>query len=287
MQSAFLQYGDSRIHYLLGGEGKTLLVCLHGYGESAQTFSLLEPVLGERFKILAIDLPYHGQTHWAGGLEFRPGDLEKILFEIIFHADSQAQDQAAGDGTGRSGDLKIYLLGYSMGGRAALQLFENMPGHIERLMLMAPDGLVVNFWYWLATQTLVGNRIFRFSMRHPGWLFLILRTGHLLHLVNPGIYKFTLTYIDHALVRDNLYKRWMVMRKFKPRLARIRSNIRERHTPVRLLYGQYDRIILAKRGAAFMRGIESYCRLVTVDTGHYLLKEKYLETIMNMLEDKE
>lgn len=268
MQSAFLQYGDSKIHYLRGGEGKEVLLCLHGYGESAQTFAILEPLLGARFSILAIDLPFHGQTVWEQGLAFRPEELRDIVLMIVGPTTE-----------------KIFLLGYSMGGRAALTLLEKMPRQIERVILLAPDGLIVNCWYWLATQTWLGNRVFRFSMKHPSGLFLILRLGHWLHLVNPGIYKFTLTYIDHGLVREHLYKRWTVMRKFNPRLRSIRATIQAYHIQIRLLYGAFDRIIRAKRGLRFMRGIESWCRLETVDTGHHLLKERYLETLKNMLED--
>jgi hypothetical protein len=47
-----------------------------------------------------------------------------------------------------------------------------MPEQIEKLVLLAPDGLKVNFWYWLATQTWLGKNSFCFTMKHPGWFFV-------------------------------------------------------------------------------------------------------------------
>ncbi len=269
MSSAYFSFGNSRIHYSYWGTGGRLLLCFHGYGESAASFAFLGEALGGDFTILAIDLPYHGQTKWDDGLYLSPQDLLHVLEQIArqFPLDQQAW----------------WCLGYSMGGRVALQLFELAPDRIGRLVLLATDGLQMNFWYWLATQTTAGNKLFHWTMKRPGWLFFLLRAGHVLRVVNPSIYKFTAHYVDDAQVRENLYARWTTMRGFRPDLAAIGRFIRQYETPVRLLYGNYDRIIRWERGERFCRPNAAYCSLTLLPAGHQLLQAKFLEVIAKAL----
>ena len=266
MQTGHHAPGISRIHYSCWGTGPRLLFCFHGYGESADTFSFLTEPLGRDFTLVAFDLPFHGQTHgqtdWHESLFFDPADLLTQMEEIS------------------SGYTTPWtLLGYSMGGRVALHLLQLAPEKIGKLVLLAPDGLRVNPWYWLATQTQPGNRLFRFTMRHPGWLFFFLRIGNALNCVNPGIYKFTTRYIDNIKVRQNLYARWTIMRGFRPKPGLIQNIIRSRNIPVRLIYGRYDRIIRAERGLTFQKGIADLCTLQILPTGHHLLQPGNLEII--------
>jgi len=272
MQSFFLPFRSSRIHYLLGGAGDKLLLCFHGYGESAESFAFLEEAVGEDFTILAIDLPFHGKTDWKEGLFFDP--------EILI---SLAGQMAAGR---PGGDKGWWLMGYSMGGRVALHLLEKMPERVEKLVLLAPDGLKVNGWYWLVTQTGPGNVIFRWTMVRPGWFFSLLRLGNALKLVNRSVYKFTTYYIGHPAIRKELYVRWTTMRGFRPDIPAIQALIRKRNIPVRLLYGQHDRIILPERGEKFRKGgIEAHCRITLLPIGHQLLQVRNLEAIVSLLKE--
>ena len=265
---------SSRIQYSCRGTGPRLLFCFHGYGESADTFSFLAESLGRDYTLIAFDLPFHGQTHgqtdWQGGnLYFAPADLLNQMEEIH---------------SGLPGRTAPWtLLGYSMGGRVALHLLQLAPEKIGKLVLLAPDGLRMNPWYWLATQTRAGNRLFRFTMRHPDWLFFLLRIGNAIHCVNPGIYKFTTRYIDNIKVRQYLYARWTIMRGFRPKPGLIRNIIRSGKIPVRLVYGRYDRIIRAERGQRFRKGIEDLCALLVLPTGHHLLQTSNREIIENAI----
>jgi pimeloyl-ACP methyl ester carboxylesterase len=171
-----------------------------------------------------------------------------------------------------------------MGGRVALQLAENHPDSIDKLVLLAPDGLKVNIGYWLATHTAAGNLFFRWTMRWPGWLFLLLRISHALRLVNPGIYKFAVRHIDDRGVRHDLYTRWTTMRKFRPDPAAIAALIRRRQLRVDLVYGRYDRIIHWETGEKFRnRGIAGCSRLILLETGHQLLQPQFLPDLLPLI----
>jgi pimeloyl-ACP methyl ester carboxylesterase len=270
MADHFIAFRTSRFHYSSWGTGTRILFAFHGYGESAASFGFLEAALGRDFTIIALDMPFHGQTEWKEKeLYLHPGDLAALLNEIT---------------TSLSGrDRDWWLLGYSMGGRIALQLLELESGRVARLVLLAPDGLYVNPWYWLATRTVAGNRLFRWTMKRPAWIFLLLRTGNRLRLVNPSLFKFAVHYIDDIPVRQALYTRWTTMRGFRPRLGDIADRIRERKIPVVLLYGSHDRIIPSRRGGKFLKRIAPYGRLELLDSGHQVLQAKFTEVIANAL----
>jgi pimeloyl-ACP methyl ester carboxylesterase len=270
MQTGYYTLRNSRIHYRSWGTGRRLMFAFHGYGESSMSFTFLGEAVGNDFTLIAIDLPFHGLTEWNEGLLFDPADLLVLLQEIAATRTSYL--------TG------WWLVGYSLGGRIALQLLQDSPQLVSKLILLAPDGLKLNAWYWLATQTRLGNILFRATMRRPGLLFLLLRAGNALQLVNPSVYKFTVQYIHNSPVRQELYTRWTTMREFRPRLAVIAAIIREKQLPVRLVYGRYDRIIRWESAEKFRkRGIAGTCHLTLLPTGHQLLRSPNLGILLSEL----
>jgi pimeloyl-ACP methyl ester carboxylesterase len=256
------------IHYLVIGKGPQLVFGLHGYGESAQSFAFIGSGLQHSHTLVAIDLPFHGKTEWNEGVLMQPSQLQEILQqlkEITAHRAYQAA-----------------LIGFSFGARLALTLIDRYPRMYNRLILLAPDGMVVNRWYWIATQTKGGNRFFAFTMKNPHWFFLLIRTGATVGIVNSSIQKFTRQYIHNKQVRQDLYNRWTCMRKFTPDLKKVKTNIVSNAIPVKLLYGEHDRMIVPGPGKKFTKGIESFCTLQVIDSGHQVLHEKNARHIIKL-----
>lgn len=258
MQSGFFNYRSSLIHYRFGGQGKQALVCFHGYGESSGHFDFLEKTLGGSHFIVAIDLPFHGQTQWKepnldGAL------LSDLVISLLQHLEADAG--------------KFQLMGFSMGGRMALCVLQQVPSRIAKLVLLAPDGLTVNFWYWLSARTAAGNALFKFTMRKPGWFLGMLRASNKLRLINQSIYKFVDYYIHDAEVRKQLYERWTGMRHCSPSMKKLRQIIQQHNIPVRLLYGKYDRIISHSRGSRLFGNVTN-CTIHVLDCGHQVLHQK-------------
>jgi pimeloyl-ACP methyl ester carboxylesterase len=102
-QTAFLTYRSSQLHYCWFGAGQKTVLCLHGYGESEQSFHFLEKHLSRDYTVIALDLPFHGKTQWQEGLTFSTADLLAITEALL------AKHAAGTD--------RITLLGFSMGGR--------------------------------------------------------------------------------------------------------------------------------------------------------------------------
>jgi pimeloyl-ACP methyl ester carboxylesterase len=275
-------FRNSTIGYCRFGSGPRPAFCFHGFGEDATSFNFLTKYAGSQYTFYAIDLPFHGKTDWKEGLTFTSSDLLQIVEEVLLQNNYKLQTPNLP--TGQAG-YNLTLLGFSLGGRIALSLFQLIPDKTERLVLLAPDGLKINFWYWLATQTWAGNKFFHFTMKHPGWFFGFLKLMNKLKLVNSSVFKFVDYYIGEAEVRRLLYDRWTCMRKFRPDVKRIRSLIREQDCKVRLIYGEHDRIILSSVGERFRKGIEEQCQLSVINSGHQVLHEKHAEEIVKALVD--
>lgn len=273
LEVRFIAYKNSRICWYRFGSGAQPVICFHGYGESGSSFSFLEKYAKGQFTFIAIDLPFHGKTEWKEGLDFGWRDMQTII-EIILTETNDKQETK---------NDKPILLGFSLGGRMALSFYQSIPGQVEKVILLAPDGLKVNFWYWLSTQTWLGNKFFYFTMHYPGWFFGFLKALKGLSLVNASVFKFVKYYIDNKQVRYELYNRWTALRKLRPNLSKIRSAILYNKTPFRLVYGRHDRIILSPVGERFKKGIENYCVVSVIESGHQVLHEKHASEIMNQL----
>lgn len=264
--SFFSSYKNSKIHFRQWGQGEKILVCLHGFGEEADSFRSLALQLQNRYTVLAIDLPLHGQTEWNEGLYCSAKDLVNILDEVPdLHRRS------------------FSLVGFSMGGRVALSVYEQIPERIEQLILLAPDGLKVNFWYWLATQTKAGNSFFLYLMKKPESFFAVFNMLKTVRMANLGIYHYVLQYLKDEAMRLRLYNIWTTMRKIKPHTGNIQRLIRKEKTPVLLVYGKYDRIIRSRTGLKFQKAAGDTCTLHLLSCGHRLLKEKNITEIASLL----
>ncbi len=256
------------MHYCVYGHGAKLLFCLHGYGEDAESFAILKEKLGKIYTLIAIDMPFHGQTQWKEGLSFLPQQLVAIMHQI------QATNQLLNQST-------FSLLGYSMGGRVALQLIQNIPNVIERAVLIAPDGLHRSFWYNFSTQNYFGNKLFRRAMYKPARFFWFLKKAEQYKLLHQSIIKVAHYYLDDAEERIKLYERWTTMRAFKPNLPALKKMITQYQIPVRLLFGKYDGIILSSR-SDFLKDDIQNVQIQVIEAGHRLLQEKYADVIAGM-----
>jgi pimeloyl-ACP methyl ester carboxylesterase len=273
MEQQWLSYKNSVISYYRFGNGPKQAVCFHGYGETATHFEFFAKYAGNQYSFYAIDLPFHGNTEWREGLNFTIAELQQIVEEITNKHIPKPETQ----------NSKLCLLGFSLGGRMALRLYEAVPEKVERIVLLAPDGLKVNFWYWLATQTWLGNKFFAFTMKKPHWFFGFLKLLNRLKLINASIFKFVNYYIGDAEVRRLLFARWTALRNIQPNLKKIKEQIIVHKTPTRLLYGKHDRIILSSVGETFKKGIEEHCTISVIHSGHQVLHEKHVEEILPAL----
>lgn len=261
----YITYRNSRIYCQRTGTGRNIVFCFHGYGENSNTFQQLAASLEDTHSVFTFDLPLHGKTEWNEGDTCTPA----MWHDIIHQCNPDKRP--------------VTLLGYSIGGRIALSLYQYNPDTCKKLVLIAPDGLHVNFWYWFSTQTWLGNRFFRHTVNNPRWIFGLVTFAWKIRLINKAMYKVTHYYIDDVEQRKMLYARWTVLRRFRPSLAEIKTRIVARDTIVKLLFGKYDKIILSSHGQRFAKTLEKQATLRIMEAGHQLLKEKNIPVIAQLV----
>jgi len=121
-----LEAGGIEVSYELSGKGASL-VLIHGFTDNSTMWYNQVPVFSERFKVLAYDVRGHGKTKTP------EGGFSMELFADDVHALLRAL-----------GIEKACMLGYSMGGRIALQFALEYPEMTTGLVfansgVMGPD----------------------------------------------------------------------------------------------------------------------------------------------------
>lgn len=112
-------------NYLKTGSGKKVIICLHGWGEDATTFSKLTEKFKDGFTFLAPDLPGFGGTEeppkpW--GVDDYANFITAWLKKI--------------------GKTEVFaIVGYSNGGAIAISLLGNQHLKVKKLILIASSGI--------------------------------------------------------------------------------------------------------------------------------------------------
>ncbi|ANI88292.1 hypothetical protein A9P82_02615 [Arachidicoccus ginsenosidimutans] len=266
MTHQYLPLFNSQISYYRFGSGSRLIIAFHGYSNDAQIFQLLESELKKNYTIIALDLPLHGNTRWNKIL-LTPKMLKKIIDAII------EKEQLP---------KEYWLMGFSLGGRIALSLFQYAPQQVKRLILLAPDGLYASWWHKFLVQTYLGNLITSFLLKHPKNAMNFLDKMKEKRFINQKVYDFAQGLLSSKRERTLLYARWFFMRKMRPNPDKICNAIIFYQTPVFLIFGKSDTITPAHNAQYLVDFATPYVHYYKWDAGHLLLREKYLSQLATL-----
>src|SRR6266404_7368212 len=120
-ESRFATLDGARIHYQSYGKGREALVLVHGWTCSVEYWRDLIPDLSKRSRVIAIDLPGHGQS-----------DKPQIAYSMDLFA--RAVDAVLRD----AGVKRAVLVGHSMGTPVARQFYRKYPQ--KTLAIVIVDG---------------------------------------------------------------------------------------------------------------------------------------------------
>jgi pimeloyl-ACP methyl ester carboxylesterase len=120
-----LEVDGLRIHYQdIGPHEAPVLILLHGFGSSLQTWNAWIPVLADHYRVIRLDLPGFGLT---GASPARDYSEARDVATLVQFAD-------------RLGLSRFSVIGHSLGGKIAWSLAAVEPERVEALVLIAPDG---------------------------------------------------------------------------------------------------------------------------------------------------
>ena len=252
-ESCYIEIDGSRVHYLLTGGGTDVAIAFHGYGLDAGSLQLLADSMAPGYKFLSVDLPYHGRTEWGGG----PLNKHKLV--------ALAKALAARHGTAR-----FTLVGYSLGGRVCMTLAELVPELVEQMVLIAPDGLVFNFAYYLATHNIAGKRLFHYILRKPSGFFKLADWLVKRKVISNSKHKFVTQYLESRAAREMLGKVWRDTSDLIPEHRKLKQNLTAYRIPVNIFMGSFDSVIPVEHADKFAAGLPTV-KLTLLQKGHKIL----------------
>ncbi len=261
-QSGYLAAGSQQLHYLKWGSGKCLLLAFHGYGDTSQIFLPVVSHLQQDYTIISIDLPHHGGSNWSEGVKLSLNDLSALI----------------------EGLLKVYkvekvsLLGYSLGGRVCLALISALPTLIDKVILIAPDGLRKDPYYYFFTKNYFGKKFFRNMLLQPGPYFRIMKLLRNIKLVHNSRYKFAMHFMQSTESREFLLRVWPSMSEIMPEPKQVKNVIATHQVSVIIFMGAYDKIITASLATKFSDGLGSV-QVHILEKGHRILDHESAQQI--------
>ena len=261
---------DFEIEYYIFGQGFKIVFAFPGFNNHAESLSALAESLGQDFKIIAVNLFFHGTSKAEDELVNMGLSIEAFrnLFESfmrLFPAE------------------KYWLVGYSLGGRFTLKITEQFPGKIERLILLAPDGMRFKPLYYFITHYSFGRRLFRYVVYHPGLFFSMARLLKRFGIVDRKRFEFAMGNFDQLIKREMVYKVWLSLRHIEVKINPVKAQIQEHKIITDLFFGRYDRIIPVKSGLRFQRKKSELISLHVLNAGHKLLRENVLKEVGKQL----
>jgi len=257
------------VHYSHWGSGEHIIIALHGFGESGESFSTIAEKMPAQFQLLAPDLPFHGATSWKDNGDFTPEMLAVIVQKTIQHAGISSS--------------QISLLGYSMGGRIALGLFEFAPAVFNSLLLVSPDGLHAHFVYRFCTRNNPGRTFFQWIMNKPGTLNNVANGVRKLGWIGERQFKFIKIYLQNGELRNLVVNVWTRFSQFRPDRNKVKACIVKYQTPLTILLGRHDPMVALSKSQPWTSGSESLVEIELLDGGHQLLQDRWSAAIWGAL----
>ncbi|MFO3725031.1 acetoin dehydrogenase dihydrolipoyllysine-residue acetyltransferase subunit [Pseudomonas sp. HLMP] len=118
------EVGGRLLRWFVLGEGGTPLVLVHGFGGDLDNWLFNHPALAAERRVIALDLPGHGESAKA----LQRGDLDELsetVLALLDHLDIP----------------RAHLVGHSMGGAVSLNVARLAPQRVASLGLIASAGL--------------------------------------------------------------------------------------------------------------------------------------------------
>ena len=142
--SRFASLGSARVHYVSYGKGTQALVLIHGWSCSVDAWRDQIPELSRRARVIAIDLPGHGQSD-------KP-ELSYSMDRFAAGVEAVLRD---------AGVQRAVLVGHSMGVPVVRQFYRKHPDQTAGLVLV--DGPLQPFGDPRLMQSLID------SLQTPGY----------------------------------------------------------------------------------------------------------------------
>lgn len=262
------QWKSSTLFYRTWGKGKKVMIAFHGYGLDGQTMYPITESILDQYTIIAIDLPYQGRSRWRETSTLTGTELKLLIQQFLLHIHHQG---------------KVSLLAYSIGGNYALGLVHHCPEIVDKLVLIAADGLKFKLPFWIITRTWIGKALFNGFVLFPQPVFFTIKLGRKINLFPPRVLNFFYESIATKNKRAALRMRWISVSRIMPWQANVIATLNQNKIKVLLIFGRKDHVIPVKNAVRFGKKIDN-CHLEILEQGHQLLHKGNAKLLQRLLE---
>jgi len=251
-----------------GNPDGPVIILLHGSNSSLHTWERWVDLLGDRYRMISIDLPGHGLTGRTVENRYTRADMVRFVAGVAnaLHISEFA------------------LAGNSMGGGVAWAFARRYPNHVTHLILLAPSGIGR-----VPQETPMAFRLAENPMTRPMLRWLAPR-----RLIANGLYT---SFVDDNFVSEDLIDRyWQLNRMTGNRLSTLSRfslpsppDLKQFEgaiqVPSLIIWGEDDQILPYDRDRVmwdvrtkFAGGLEENAIVTFADTGHLPQVERATES---------
>ena len=266
-----VSYKDFVFEYKLFGSGKEYLLAFHGVGREADDYKIFEKTLGEKYTIVAVNLYHHGNSVYPENRMFENQISKK---EFIEHIEQLLTE------------LKIdrfSIMGYSLGGRVALTCVQLFYKRINRIILIAPDGLKISHYNNFVTRTNMGKNYIKWLVKKPDEFFALIDKLHRYKIVNNRSKRMINFHFETHEKRVLLRNVISSFKNIIPNINKVTRYINKHNIEIVMVFGKHDFIIPIKLGTRFLKGIRSKKEMHVIDASHNILTENASKALSELI----
>lgn len=267
----YFKHKGFTIEYITYGEGNNPVLAFHGFNRPLSDMALFLPILKENEYLISIHLFDHGNSSWPKDLNIEKGISLELFQELVLAFTKEL-------------NISSYsLIGYSLGGKVALTLYQLQAQKIPKLLLLAPDGLYINPIYKVVSGTSAGRSMYRKLAKNPRPILAITNLLNNLKLIHPKLHRFVHVHMGTGRQESDrwrIYHTWLLFKHFRPNLELIISLSKRHSGNLNVILGTNDSVIKPKYGKKLLKYGLHENNLHFVNQGHQLLTKETIDYII-------
>lgn len=255
-----------KIEYLVRGHGNKTIICFHGHSLNMNYFEFVADHF-VNIQVISFNIFYHGNSILKED-DLHHQNLKALMEEILIENKVK----------------NFTVLGYSLGGKFALNMVNYFPELAQKAILIAPEGIKSSNFYNTTSRMVLLRRLYKTSIDHPNWFFNLSNILHKMKIFSPSMLKFIHLQMGEKEQRQMAYNTWAKFRYIFPNQGKLKKNFHTCNIELILLMGEKDRIIKPEIGQQFINRIgKGELRMLPIT--HDIFREDYLQIVVQELED--
>ena len=272
MERQVFQLGNFQLEYGLLDAGTVPVLCFHGFGRPLEDMYLFSQILQEGEYIVSAHLFHHGKSQWLKSTESIEGlsvvTFAKFIDAFLLHLNAK----------------KFNLIGYSLGGRICMNLFLERAQQVDKMLLLAPDGLYKNPFYVWSIRSGLGRKVFSSLINNPLPLLNTVDFLRSIKLFPNKLHRFIHVHMGkdkNFEERNRILSSWTTFLQFFPNLKDLVQALETYQVSFSLILGEYDTVIKKKHAKHLLENGLEPTLIHYLESGHLLLNQKSIEYIQS------